>query len=467
MHRRTVPLLLVMLTVSVAAYSGFSRNAPVYLSQSSLEIDHVTLYQGGLAAIRMEREFDANGLNQTLVFLLPTTAVFDSLSVKGDGVRVSELRSSLAADAGLHAGDQLIVRMEGGIIVNGSLVSQDGNRLLLQTPNGIVRVEGAHILTVEVLGRALAAKSIGSSEVTLVVRATPGHHIVRLSYLAQGSGWTPNHILDPRSGDFTFFATLAGLQDWSNVTLDLVSGSPNMVYAPNYASPMLSLAFSGINDKSYDGDSYAPPVGPSEQLGDLHRYHHVGQVSFHRGETVRIPMVTGHMDVLRHYYEANAAAYVNTWTSLPEKYEVRNSLSEPLPAGAIRLYLDGEFVGADHLQGLGKGELGNVTAAFSNDVKARVVLVDEQRGGYTNFENGQRRQDVTSHYDVQVRNLREGADARIDLRAVLQVTGEDARTSQIRPAADQVLGSTIIWNEHVGGGDTAHHTLTVATRPYV
>ncbi|MCA1820110.1 MAG: hypothetical protein LC620_08715, partial [Halobacteriales archaeon] len=276
MSRRLWPPVLIVLllaSASLAAYWGIPRTP---LSRDPNEVDHVSLYQNGLAAISLVRPFDSTGGSQVLTLSLPTTTIFDSLTVTGDGVAVRELRSSLSADPALHPGDRLLVRTDDGSTISGTFLAQEDDQLMLAKEDGTAVVRFAHITAVEVSGRTIAPGGPGSTSVSILVSAPAGHHVVRVAYLAQGVGWNPNYILDPDTGAMTFFATLTGLQDWANVTLDLVAGNPNMVYTPQTYAPRLEYAGMGGAMDLASTSTYAPPVGGSETLGAMHRYHYEG-----------------------------------------------------------------------------------------------------------------------------------------------------------------------------------------------
>lgn len=462
MHRRLMALLLVLGVASVAALGTWYGTTRIDLSDSPNDVDHVTLYQNGLAAISLVRPYDAPGGETWLTFQLPTTTVFDSILVRGDGIVVKELRSSLSQSPVLHPGDQLIVHVRDGPRIEGSLLEQSGDQLLIATKDSSALVRMSDIATVEVKGRAVDPAEAGTTTVSILVTADAGPRTVKLSYLAQGAGWSPNHIFDPTTGAFTFFATLTGMQDWDNVTLDLIAGNPNMVYTPapramTPSSPTFDYAGLGGSGPAY-GDGFTP----SSSLGDLHKYHFKGTVTLRQGELVRLPVATGTVQVLRHFYEANAQPHERAWTGLPEKYQFRNTLAEPIPAGPVRIYLGGEWVGADNVQAVGISEIANITAAFSGDVKARTVVDSVVRGEpFNSGEYGRRIRHVTTVYDVQVRNLRTGADAAIDVRATFEpgtwrIIGVDAI-----PPESLREGTTLVWNENAGSGEVLHHRITV------
>ena len=464
MQRRIIVPVVVLSLLAAAAFAAYLGIPHTRLSQNPDDVDHVALYQNGLAAISLVRPFEAVGGLQVLELSLPTTTIFDSVTVTGEGVTVKELRSSLAADPALHPGDKLSVRSDDGATFAGTFLGTHGDQLLLSKEGGTVVIQMQHITAVEVTGRAVDPSGPGSTAVTILVQAEKGPRSVRVAYLAQGVGWSPNYILDPKTGAMTFFATLTGLQDWHNVTLDLVAGNPNMVYTPQPMSQEPTLAYAGLTADAATKGGYGGGFGSSQALGAMHRYHYPGTVELALGETVRLPVVSGTVDVMRHYFRADGSGYAQDWAALPETYQIRNTLGETLPAGPVRVYLEGEWIGADNLPALGKGEQGNVTVSFSDDVKARTTQVSQTRSEPSFPYPASPRQGrvvVTTTYDFQVRNL---SDKQVDLRATFQTNeGGTTRVLNLSPQPDEDNGSLRVWNDDVAAGATVHYTVTIET----
>jgi hypothetical protein len=459
--RGVMPALFVLLLAG-AAFASVLTVPRTPLSRGLDDADHVTLYQNGLAAIRLVRPFEGVGGDQVLTLQLPTTTVFDSLTIRGEGVAVKEMRSSLAADPALRPGDILTVHTRDGKSTEGTFQSQQGGQILLTRDGGTVLVQADQVTRIDVSGRAVDPSGPGSTTVDVLVRASAGPRSVHVSYLAQGAGWTPNYVLDPATGAMTFFATLTGLQDWRNVTLDLMAGSPNVVLTPQ---PSGDFRYGGIGGAVAPAAEYDSGFGSSQSLGALHRYSYRGTVDMARGQTIRLAVVDGKAEIPRHYYHASAGPSPYEWTGLPELYQLRNTLGETLPRGAVRVYLDGEFVGSDTLPALGKTEQGNITVARSNDVKARVVLEREERSvpRAEPQPNGVLRNvvTVTRVYDLQVRNL---ADETVDTRATFQANeGPRTKVASVQPSPDSTVGGLRVWNAQLPAGATSHYRLTIET----
>lgn len=457
------PKLLAFFVVASSLVS-VAAVAPLYthlsLSGGRNDVDHVTLYENGLAAISLVRTFASSGGTQTLTFQVPTTAMFQTLTLAGDGIVVEELRSALSSKPVLEPGDRLVVHLDDKTMVEGTLVSRDGGSLLLATGDGTTLAQEAHATAIEVAGRRIDPRSTGSTDVAVRVTAAAGERTVRLSYLAQGAGWEPHYSLDARTGDLTFFASLTGMQDWANVTLDLVSGNPNRVYAAQGSD----YSYRGLALDSSSSAGAGSPSGfaPSQSLGDLHRYHYAGSVSFAQGETVRLPVASGRVPLLRHFYTTTLGPYATAWQGLAETYRIRNSLAEPLPAGRIDVTLGPEWIGSDSLPDLGRGEDANVTVAHSGEVKGRVQVASERVGEPGPADQfGHRFRTRATAYDVQVRNLRAGQDAGVDLHLGFQAGGYRTIAAQTDPRPSEESGDWKAWDRSVAGGETAHFRVTL------
>jgi len=464
--RRWVPLAVIAILAAAAVASTWTLTH-VRISSSPNDVDHVTLYQGGLAAISLTRGFDAPGGDTVLDLTLPTSTIFDTLALTGDGVAVRELRSTLAADPALHAGDKVAAHLDDGTRLEGTYVSLDNGQLTLATAQGTTVVQMSHLSAVEVTGRHVDPGDAGTTTVSVLVNAAAGHHSLRVSYLANGAGWSASHILDPKTGAMTFFATLTGLQDWSNVTLDLVAGQPRMVYGVGGAS-LSSLRFQGLAESDSMGapaatGTYAPNVGPSESMGALHPYHYQGTVSLARGQTVRLPVVTGTVDVLRHYLAASGSPGSSGWNGLPERYQLRNTLGETLPSGPVRVFLDGEWAGSDNLPSLGKREQGNITVAQTDDAKSRVQVVREDRTDPVFDDPTSPRHahvTVTTVYRLEVGNF---GDQAWDVHATFRAyEGGTTKVLSTSPPAAKVDGE-FAWDTTVQPGATAAFEVTIQT----
>ncbi|MFA5861350.1 MAG: DUF4139 domain-containing protein [Candidatus Thermoplasmatota archaeon] len=460
--QRRITLLLVSLSLLATVLAAALVMRPpgsVELSASPSEASHVTLYQNGLAAVRLNRSFNATAPETTLTFALPPTAIYDSVTIEGVGVSVKEIRSGLSQTSGAQPGDDVIVHV-GAESYQGTVQAIEGGTLALTTTAGVTYMTLAQVTAIEVQGAARSSAP-GSVPATAIVRSEPGQtHNVTLSYLVQGPGWTPSYRLDADTGALTFFATLTASDDWRGVTLDVVSGTPHVIYTP---SPQPYRYASRAAGAEAAAPSFAASFSPSTPLGDLHRYHYAGTIDLSRGESARLVLAQGSVDILRHYDEAasstgwGSAAGDSQDVTVLEKLEIRNALAEPLPAGALRAYRGGEWVGEDTLASTPVGDRANVTLASASEVKAKLTLVS----------HGASASSDTWTYALTVRNLMTGPGAHpIDLRVAQDFPSYRTTLLRTEPAGGIVTGSRVVWDATLPVGGSLTYSVTYETLKY-
>lgn len=462
MPRRSVALGLTALTLVAAAASAalLLGDAPrVALTSAASEADHVTLYQNGLAAVELTRSFESVGGTTMLSLSLPTTARFDSLQVDaGDGAIVRELRSSLSASGSLQPGEQVALHVEGNRTFEGTFLGLEEGSLRLASGSGVTLVQAGKVVAIEVAGQREGPSAPGSVEATVLVDAPPGNRTVRVSYLAFGAGWTPSYELDLDAARLTFFGTLVGLDDWRNVTLDLVSGAPRLVLQPRpVPGPVPMYASRLVMDESAKAGATADVAASSVPVGELHRFRLDGPVDLRRGETLRVAIESGTIDVARHYLEAAAGtgwgmlAGERQDVQVSERLTLRNSLAEPLPPGIVRAYRDGTWVGEDSMQALARNETTNLTLAFSEDVTARLVL--ERHDAQPGLDR--------ATYAMTVTNRKAEP---VDLRAALSIPTYRTTVTAIEPAPAEQTGAQVAWDRTLAPGESATFRVSYETQ---
>lgn len=451
MQRRAVIAIvsLTLLASVVAAALVIRPGSPVALTTTPNAADRVLLYQNGLAAVSLSRSFEATPDGTRLTFALPPTVVFDSVRLEGEGVTVKEIRSATSQSSGIHPGDEVIIHVDQQKFA-GTVQSIEGGTITLRTATGLTYVEMSKATAVEVTKTNVAATPVGSLSAEALVIAPLGTHNVTLSYLLRGPGWTPSYALDADTGDLVFYATLTAGDDWHGVSLDLMSGSPNVVYTP---SPFPQPA-EGAIARAKTSDSF----GESTPIGDLHRYRYEGTIDLSRGEAARLVVAEGKAKIVRSYHEVHA----NTgWggvsgdeqnVAVLEKLQIQNDLSEPLPAGILRAYRQGEFVGEDMLQSVPKGDATNVTLATSQDIKAKLTLVS----------HGADASKDTYSYSLSLRNFGRASDVRV----VIDVPTFRTTLRSFEPATGVAKGGFVAWDAQLGEGATQSFAVTYETLKY-
>jgi hypothetical protein len=111
----------------------------------------------------------------------------------------------------------------------------------------------------------------------------------------------------------------------------------------------------------------------------------------------------------------------------------------------------------DENPGLGRGEEANVTVAHSGEVKARVQVASERSDDPVPVPGvpGRQTRMVHTTYEVQVRNLRAGANAAADVRLSFNAGGYRVNVVSISPTPSEQHGDERVWDRTVAGGETA------------
>ncbi|HET6399179.1 MAG TPA: DUF4139 domain-containing protein [Candidatus Thermoplasmatota archaeon] len=464
MQPRWILLLLVSVLVTSAAMGASVRDRAIPVADRPSEADRVVFYQNGLVAVNLDRTFVSDGSEQVLRFTVPASTILDSVRLSGDGVVVREFRSSLQPRAIVAEGDAVTARV-GDQTFSGHVLSLRGGQLLLQVRNDTVVLQQEAVTAITIHGVRRAEAPEGSAQVQVAVKAPAGNRTVRLSYVAQGAGWTPSYALDVKTGALTLFASLTAIADWRGIQVAVVSGSPHVVYEGDVFGGRgggyeMRLATAPMAQTA--GASYDTAFSPAQQMGDLHRYTYAHRVTVERDELVRLPLLAGRLDVLRHYYEGHAGAH-DQLTPLAERYHVRSAVKDPLPAGTVRLYDGDDWLASDRLPALAPGEEGNLTASMSAQVKLQVRHVGhetqtlrERKCSEEHYKciSGQARD--TDRFTLTVRNHKqEPVEVRLHFSPP-----HDAKVVRVEPQPDERRGATLVWDERVAAGKEAQFRVT-------
>jgi hypothetical protein len=137
-----------------------------------------------------------------------------------------------------------------------------------------------------------------------------------------------------------------------------------------------------------------------------------------------------------------------------EKLRIRNTLSEPMAAGTLRVYQAGQWVGEDLIQATPVGDETNVTVSSSVDVKGRLTLIAHEATSQSDVSTY--RLTVTSHK----------TSGNADVHAVL--VAPDYRTTILsaEPAGGETLGTRVAWDTTLAPGASMAWTLRYETQKY-
>lgn len=447
---RLVALASVAALLLVGGAFVLEAQAPEESASASLSRPHVTLYQNGLAFIEQDVALTGAGEAATVRFDVPASTRLGSVAFGGDGnVTVSQVRAPLHGSGLLQPGDRLAVHLVDGARFDGTLLRDDGGTLHLATSEGTTMIPRDKVLAIQMVGGAGGnATGPGMVELEARVQAPTGAQVVRVSYLAQGAGWTPSYRLDLDTGRLSLFATLTGLPGWDDVTLDLVSGTPHL--APGGGPPVPFAA----EARALSVDAARAGFSPSEPLGSLHRFSYDGPVSLPAGEQVRLRVVEGPVSLSAPRHEAQAFVAPGSWgeASRPvpvrERIELTNTLNETLPDGILLAYRNGTWVGEDRLAATPPGARANMTLALVEDVTARLVRES------ASLDNASARETYALHIENR-------ADAAVSVRASLAFPTERSSLVAAEPEPDERLGGEVSWRDELGPGASASYRITL------
>lgn len=452
--RRLAVLASLAALLAAGGAAVLQAQAPDQESTAAASPLHVTLYQNGLAFVRQNLTVTSDGDGARLAFHVPAATRLGSLAFSSEAnLSLAEVRAPLHGSGALQPGDRLVVHVEDGQRFEGTLLRDDGT-LLLAGETGTVLIPREKALAIEMLGAAGDSETRpGHVEVEARLGAPAGTHQVQVSYLTQGAGWTPGYRLDLDTGYLAFHATLTGLEGWNDVTLDLVSGVPNLVMP---GQPPIPLA--AMPEMRLASADASVAFAPSAPMGSLHRFRLEQPVDLPAGEQVRLLVTQGTVELSAPRHEIAAHVAPGGWgdatqtVQVRERIELRNTLAETLPQGALLAYRAGTWVGEDILQATPPGGRANVTISLVEDVTARLVreaadIANESR---------------TETYALHVENL---ADEPANVRATLVHPIERTRLVNAAPPPDERLGGEVVWEDSLAPGATAAYRVTLETLP--
>ncbi len=278
----------------------------------------VTLYQGGFAFVEERKALEPVGEGLARIPGLPTTIVLGSLAWEGVAAREWRL---VSPKRGLEAliGEEVLVSYAGRT-ARGVLLSLEGG-LLLETPEGYLLIpEYESVLSpVKPDSGALPALEL--------VLAGPAPEEITLRYLVRELSWEASYIGLYHDGSLVLrgIATLrngCGV-DFTDAEVSLVAGE---VFGPREGE---SYGAKGIMPLAA-----APTVAP---VGAYHRYSLPGRVDLRRGETL--------VEYLPGTEVAADEGYRFTRGSVLFILRFENTTGLPLPAGTVRVFGAGAFLG--------------------------------------------------------------------------------------------------------------------------
>ncbi|MCK4885363.1 hypothetical protein KAS24_04750, partial [Candidatus Bathyarchaeota archaeon] len=387
MHSSSKKLLVILCIIAASAASivlgavTLTNQAPIISTvfrTGESAADKVTIYGNGFTFVSYEESVELSNVTHTVQFYLPSGALTDTLIVSG--FNVAKITTSEEHHPIIERGDIITVFTEDAVYT-GIFLGWD-NMLLLEANNGTIMIPGSRIM------RIILSEVVETQGSKILVEVTtdspPGEYQLKISYLMRGPKWKPTYFVDVQTSILTCWATIENVEDWSDFTLVLVSGGPHVVYSGPIFQPYLdsieSIAFS------------TPSVDFSSTTEDeYHMYTYGAKLTFREGETVRLPLFNGTVDLRQEYFWSNG--------QVQNRYHINNTLDEPLAAGVIEFYRNETWVGEDNIPYTPvKGEtVAVVNYAYDIKVSKQVVKsIDEYHHRVQGIETTIRNHKATS-----------------------------------------------------------------------
>lgn len=357
----------------------------------------LTIFEQNLALVDDSRKADLEkGGNSLSVLDVSRNMMPETALLNGDGLVVT----SQVFDANtitlnrlvqMHLGQKVKLRRVNQktgdeSIVAAEIISVDGG-LLVKTDRGIESVD-ASALVFETLPDGLRAKPslIAEVESAKAVKGLP----VTLRYMTGGLSWSTDYVADLSDG-----GDLMGLTGWATIRnqgetafpmakIGLLSGDINRRSTAPQAKTMMRAEMTMMADA-------APADGVSENaINGYHLYTLEQAVDIGANMTRQVALVTApKVLITTDHVIAGQIYYLHGRQSAPTMgkatRQVRfindsaSGLGLPLPAGLVRFYKGGSFVGEDRLERTGKGEEKTLTLGRDFDISFKRTQTDYKR----------------------------------------------------------------------------------------
>lgn len=289
----------------------------------------VTLYQEGFAFVEEQRPVELTGEGLALVVGLPPTLIPGSLSWEGLVAREWRLKSPAS---GLKAllGTEVLVGYAGRT-ARGVLVSLEGG-LVLKTPEGYLMIpEYESVLS------PVDPEPTGLLTLEFTLAGSPTTEEVTLRYLVRELSWEANYIGLYRNGAL-ILRGIAVLRngcgvDFEDAEVSLIAGE---VFGPKTEAGGRFVALA------------AAPAPDVSAVAEYHRYSLPGTVDLRQGEVV--------VEYLPETRVAVEEVYRFSYGSILFILKFANETGVPLPAGTVRVFGEGAFLGGAAIGHTPKGK---------------------------------------------------------------------------------------------------------------
>jgi len=376
----------------------------------------------GYAIVHEGRTLTLTGGRQTVIIDgLPSTLDAEAITVDiGAGARVLAQRVLAAGDAGLlaaHRGERVIVHVDEGFTVEGTLMSVDGNGL------GVRRQSDARMFHVRDYRTVQFAEGSGlpGSTLQLSIQGNAGTQQVALTYPTSGLGWRAAYsaVIGSANACSLRLSSLASIanrsgRDFPASRLKLVAGQPN--FARNSGPQPYMI-------KAMRAEASADELPEQAALGDYRSFTIEGTLELPDASVTQVPLYAARdLACQRSWVFGGGSAWFPPKPMLGRDASAQRSsgpvtsrlaftADENFPAGYLRVLTrdrDGqlEFIGESRLADTPKGRPVDVALGIAFDLTAA-------------------RERTAFSVDRAARQMTEG------FRITLENTGETARTVSV------------------------------------
>jgi hypothetical protein len=378
---------------------------------------NVTIYGNGFTFINCELNTTLTGGTNVFQFYLPSGALTDTLTLTG--ISVAKITTTEESNPMIEKGDVITVYTEDATYT-GKFIGWD-NMLLLEANNGTVMIPGDRIT------RIILSEVVQVQGPRILVQVTtdssPGEYKMRISYLMRGPKWKPTYFIDLETSYLTCWATIENVETWDNFTLTLVSGGPHVVYAGPIFFPYLAA-------QAFISAPAVVDFTPTSS-DEYHEYTYNAKLSFENGTVVKLPLFNGTVNLRQEYFWASG--------DVQNRYDINNSLTEPLAAGIIEFYRGQAWVGEDSIGYTPENAETTAIVNYAYDIKVNATV--------TKSINDNNYQDQGTEITIQNHKT-----TNIQILVNQDINGYALVTST--PSATRV-GSVLSWIINIDAGSSA------------
>lgn len=312
----------------------------------------LVLYSSGLALVEETKQVTVFGEGELELSGFPTKTQWETLVV--EGVEVVRLRPLTLAPWSLSRllGQELTVQTKVEAF-RGILREITAEGLVLDTAEGLVLVRDYLWL------RGPDYEPIPPIQAVLTYRAAePGEKALRFRYLTGGLSWAITYDAQLQSGALHIWGKAILRNDtgveFAGAKLTLIAGE---VRPPTRLETLRVMA--------------APSEALPTEIFEYYRYDLPGLWDLPQGETL-VPLVSGKIPATQFYRFSGTAVKVGVRFTTTEQI---------LPAGEMRIYAAGVFVGTSSIPHLAKGESAELVVGYAFDLTGRREQTKRERIG--------------------------------------------------------------------------------------